>query len=70
MRNNESTLGAQGEEKTKKMTRADFLIALDEINAILQKNIAQAREIQAETKLSRAKAEQLKAETRDLLLKL
>lgn len=67
MRNNESTLGSQGEEKPKKMTKAEFLVALDEVNAALEKNIAQARESQARTKVSREKSEQLGKETREIL---
>ena len=72
MQNNESTLGAQGEDKdkAKKMTRAEFIVAFDKMNAVLQENIAQARAIQADTQVSREKAQQLKAETRELLLKL
>ena len=70
MRDNESTMGVQSEEKPKKMTKAEFMVVLDEVNAILQKNIAQAREIQAGTEVSNAKVEQLKAETQALLLKL
>lgn len=67
MQNNESTLNAPSGEKPKKMTRAEFMVALDEVNATLEKNIAQARESQARTKASREKSEQLRKETREIL---
>ena len=62
-----SAFDAPTKEKTKKTTKAEFLIALDEINAKLQEDIAQVRESQARTQASREKSEQLAKETRALL---
>ncbi len=56
MRNDESILGAQSEKQPKKMMKAEFLVALDEVNAALEKNIAKARENQIQI---RAKSEEL-----------
>lgn len=67
MAKNTSALKAPAKAKPKKMTKADFLVALDEINATLQRDIAEAREIQARTQASREKSEQLAKETRALL---
>ena len=67
MAKNTSALNATTKEKSKKMTKAEFLVALDEINATLQANIAQAHEnqlrIEAKNKELRASA----AETRKII---
>lgn len=70
MDKNTSALNAPAEGKAKKMTKAEFLVALDEVNMALEKNIAQARESQARTKVSREKSEQLGKETREILRSL
>ena len=70
MRNNESTLGAQGEEKAKKMTRAQFMVKLDEANATLEKQIAQARENQREIKAKNEELSEKITATHERLLKL
>ena len=67
MAKNTSALNAPAKGKAKKMTKAEFLVTLDEINAKLQADIAQVRESQARTQASREKSEQIAKETRDLL---
>ena len=69
MRNNESTLGAQGEEKAK-VTRAEFMVRLDEVNATLEKQIAQARENQREIKAKNEELSEKITATHERLLKL
>ena len=70
MAQNTTTPSASAEGKTKKMTKAEFLVAMDEINATLQTQIAEIRASQKRTEAVRAKSKQLAAETREILLKL
>ena len=70
MQNNESTIGTQNEEKPKKMTRAEFVIALGEMNAVLERQIAVARENQRELNAKNEELSQRIAETHARLLKL
>ncbi len=67
MAKNTSALNAPAKEKSKKMTKAEFMVALDEINATLQRDIAQVRESQARTQALREESEQLGKETRAIL---
>ncbi len=70
MRNKESTLGSQSEGKPKKMTKAEFLVALDEVNATLEKQIAQARENQRELNAKNDELSERIAATHQRLLQL
>ena len=63
-----STMNASPEGKTKKITRAEFMVAMDEINATLQGQMAEMHASRERTKALRAKADQLAAETREILL--
>ena len=65
-----TTVNSEATEKPKKVTKADFLVALDEINATLQEQIAEIHASQARGKMLKDKAERLGAETREILLKL
>ena len=67
MAKNPTALGAPTKEKSKKMTKAEFLIALDEINATLQANIAQAHENQRKIEAKNAELRARAAETRKII---
>ena len=67
MAKNPSALSAPAKEKSKKMTKAEFLVALDEINATLQRDIAQVRESQARTQALREETRKSIAKTREII---
>ena len=49
------------------MTKAEFLVALDEINAQLQADIAQVRESQTRTQVLREETRKSIAKTREII---
>ena len=67
MAKNPTALNAPTKGKAKKMTKAEFLVALDEINATLQKDIAQVRESQARTQALREETRKSIAKTREII---
>ena len=56
--------------KTAKMTKAEFLIVLDEVNATVARQIEEVRERQARTKALHQKTRESIAATREILLNL
>ncbi len=70
MKNDASALGSQSEEKPQRMTRAEFLTALDEVNTTLEKQVAQARENQREINAKSKELSKRIAETHQRLLNL
>ena len=70
MAKNTSALNAPAKEKPKKITKAEFLVALDEVNATLEQQIAQARENQRELNAENEELSQKIAATHERLLKL
>ena len=70
MAKNTSALNAPAKEKAKKMTKAEFLVALTEVNATLEKQIAQARENQRELNAKNQELSERIAATHERLLKL
>ncbi len=67
MAKNTSALNAPAKGKAKKMTKAEFLVTLDEINAKLQADIAQVRESQARTQILREETRKSIAKTREII---
>ena len=65
MAKNPSALNAPAKEK--KMTKAEFLVAFDEINATLQANIAQMQENQRRIETKNAELRASAAETRKII---
>lgn len=67
MAKNPTALPAPAKEKSKKMTKAEFLVAFDEMNATLQENIAQVRESQARNKILSDQTRKSIADTREII---
>ena len=67
MAKNPTAFNAPTEGKTKKMTKAEFLVALTEVNVTLEKQIAQARENQRQLNAKNEELSQRIAETRKLI---
>lgn len=67
MAKNTSTLDAKAAEKPRKMTAAQFGVALDEVNATLAQQIEEMRENQREIRAMQEKNGQSIAETRALI---
>ena len=67
MAKNPTAFNAPTEEKAKKMTKAEFLVALTEVNVTLEKQIAQARENQRQLNAKNEELSQRIAETRKLI---
>ena len=64
MAQNTSIPNAEAGEKPKKVTKADFLRALDETNAILEKQIAEMRENQRQINAKNEEMRERSATTR------
>ena len=67
MAKNTSTLHLESEPKPKKMTKAEFGAALDEVNATLARQIEEMRDNQREIRAMQEKLDTNIAETRRIV---
>ncbi len=67
MEHNSSTVNLEEGAKPKKMTRAEFMVAFDEVNATLQGQIELMRENQKEIRANNEELRKKSAETRKLI---
>ena len=67
MAKNPTAFNAPTKEKSKKMTKAEFLVALDEVNATLERDIAQVHESQARNQVLREETRKSIAKTREII---